>query len=156
MGTKNDTIPSTSSTIPITNIIFIEFLQWLQPAISNGLNAPEKQQDHDDDEHQAKASGRVIAPVAAMRPARQSAEQSENHDYEQYCSKHELLLLFPEFGWLSAAPEQVHNHNDHGDDEQHVYKATGDVEAEAEKPQDQENCDDGTQHGVSRSSHPMS
>src|ERR1019366_1085151 len=54
----------------------------------------EKQEDHYDYENQSNSSGRIVAPIPAVRPTRQRAKKRQNQNYYQNCSKHSSLLNY--------------------------------------------------------------
>jgi hypothetical protein len=49
---------------------------------------------------------------------------------------------------VAAAHHEIHEENRDGNDQQQMDEASGDVQAEAKKPQDQENSHDGVEHVV--------
>src|ERR1019366_8445012 len=54
----------------------------------------EKQEDHYDYENQSNSSGRIVAPIPAVRPTRQRAKKRQKQNYYQNCSKHSSLLNY--------------------------------------------------------------
>ena len=50
------------------------------PRVACGLQPPQQHQDEDDDQHQPQAAHGRVAPVATMRPGRQSADQQQDQD----------------------------------------------------------------------------
>src|SRR5664279_2933424 len=61
--------------------------------ITYGLNPPEKQEDDYGEHDQTDAAGRVVAPLATVRPGRQGAHQEKNENDEKNCSKHDTYVL---------------------------------------------------------------
>jgi len=51
-----------------------------------------KKQNHNDQKHQSQAAGWKVAPVSAMWPARQRAEECQYQNHNQNGSKHVLFL----------------------------------------------------------------
>jgi len=50
---------------------------------------PAKNQENDNNqEDQSYSSARIISPTPAMRPSRQGAQQRQDKNHNQYCSKH--------------------------------------------------------------------
>ena len=56
---------------------------WKADPRESGLNAPHQDQHDDDDEHEAEAARRVVAPVAAVTPCRQGADEYEYENNDQ-------------------------------------------------------------------------
>lgn len=60
---------------------------------SDVLQAPEREQQDNYDQYDAKGAAWSVAPAARVWPGRQCTDQSENQDYQQYGSKaHQTLL----------------------------------------------------------------
>jgi hypothetical protein len=56
--------------------------------------AAEKQENDDNRKCKSQSTRGGITPLPAMRPPRQCTHERENQNHNQYCSKHDLLLLF--------------------------------------------------------------
>jgi hypothetical protein len=52
------------------------------------LNSSRQQENDYDDEQEAGAAARAVAPTAAIRPSRQGAEQYDDQDDEEDCAEH--------------------------------------------------------------------
>tara|TARA_R110000868_G_scaffold69117_1_gene203858 strand:- start:12021 stop:12299 length:279 start_codon:yes stop_codon:yes gene_type:complete len=53
----------------------------------------EKEQDKEDDENDTQTAARKIAPVSAVRPSRDDADEGQNNYDQQNCTKrHDLFL----------------------------------------------------------------
>jgi hypothetical protein len=61
-------------------------------ARSDVLQTPEREQQDNYDQYDAKGAARSVTPAARMRPSRQCTDQSENQDDQQYGSKAQLTL----------------------------------------------------------------
>ena len=59
---------------------------------AKSLNTSEKNENDNNEESEAYASRRDIAPLAAVRPPRQSTHECQDQKDYQYSSKHCLLL----------------------------------------------------------------
>lgn len=59
---------------------------------SDVLQAPEREQQHDNHQYDANGAAWSVAPAARVWPGRQSTDQSENQHYQQYGSKAHLTL----------------------------------------------------------------
>ena len=59
------------------------------------LDPAQQYQDQDDQEDQADPAGRIVAPASAVGPSRQSADQEQNQDDEQYRSERHHVLPRP-------------------------------------------------------------
>src|SRR5579862_50765 len=55
--------------------------RWTEIAAS--LDPSQEQENDNDDENKAEAAGRIVAPVAAVRPSRESADEEKNDDDEE-------------------------------------------------------------------------
>jgi hypothetical protein len=55
-------------------------------------------------------------------------------------------LISPVVLYRSAPADQLNEQNDDGDHQQHMNEVAGDVEAESQKPQDQQDYENGPKH----------
>jgi hypothetical protein len=68
------------------------------PPGKDQLDPPGEQQDNDDHEDNAESTARKVAPVPAISPARQGADQEQNEQDKQNGTKHDRISLKNSFG----------------------------------------------------------
>lgn len=62
----------------------------------NAASDPAHEQQHDDnDQYQSQTAGRAVAPAAAVRPARQRADEQQNKYDQQNGSECHVILPWP-------------------------------------------------------------
>jgi hypothetical protein len=87
-------------------------------------NPAKQQEDQYDHENQSHPSGRIIAPVSAMRPCGNRTNQYQHQNHDQGNSKHTCSSI------TSSSGDQVDDKNDQRYDQNNVNQAAGYMEAE--------------------------